>query len=199
MILDLHKESYAVEGAERRMELAITVTASIAHLLHMSGEQVGMLTNAFDAAEVARYEVEAREAMSREEVEEKVEDEVMSDRIRPLQVPTLRSPIQSQKIAENLARVVPGQGLNVEQLLLHEFRGLPRDASLLPVVPQVTEVFALTLAQMKISGFNVSVFFIRDRKGFETAAALLAPHYIHVFHIEDERDLHELSPDLIGR
>lgn len=157
-----------------------------------------MLTNAFDAAEVARYEVEAQQVLSRDEVDEAVADDPLSDRIRPLQVATLRSTIQAIKIAENLARVVPGQGLDVQQLLMAEFRGLPRDAALLPVVPQVTEAFALALGEMKLAGFAVSVFFIRDRAGYEEAAALLAPHYIHVFHIEEERDLHELSPAQIG-
>lgn len=198
LILDLHADSYKPENVEVRMELAITVTASIAYLLQMSGEQVGMLTNAFDAAEVARYEVDAKQVLSREEVDDAVAGDELSDRIRPLQVPTMRSTVQARKVAENLARVVPGQGLDVQQLLMAEFRGLPRDAALLPVVPQVTESFALTLAEMKLSGFAVSVFFIRDREGYEEAAALLAPHYIHVFHIEHERDLHELSPAQIG-
>ena len=198
LILDLHEDSYTLESREERMELAITVTASIAHLLHMSGEQVGMLTNGFDAAEVARYEVDAHDVLSRQEVEASIAEDMESDRIRPLQVPTMRTSVQSQQIAENLARVVPGSGLDVQTLLMAEFRALPRDASLLPVVPQITEGFALTLAEMKLSGFGVSVFFIKDRKGYEDAASLLAPHNIHVFHIEQERDLHELSPALIG-
>ena len=74
-----------------------------------------------------------------------------------------------------------------------------RDAAMLPVVPYVGEQLALTLAEMKYAGFAVSVFFIRDRNGFEDAAALLAPHNIHVFHIREESDLHELAPQRIGQ
>lgn len=198
LILDLHGDSYVPEMKEQRVELAVTVAASIAYLLDLSGEQVGLLTNAFDAAEIARYEVEAREVLSRGEVDETLSEEELSDRITPLQVPTMKSPGQAQKIAENLARVVPGQGLDVHELLMSEFRGLPRDAALLPVVPQVSESFALTLAEMKLSGFAVTVFFINNQTGYEEAAALLAPHHIHVFHITAERDLHEISPAKIG-
>lgn len=52
---------------------------------------------------------------------------------------------------------------------------------------------------MKYSGFAVTVFFIKDRRGYDEAARLLAPHNIHVFHIESERDLHELNPARIGQ
>lgn len=199
LILDLHEDSYVPEDKEQRIELAITTAASIAYLLQMSGEQVGMITNARDAAEVARYEVAKQEALSRVEADQSVLGEEESTRISPLSVATARSPIQAMTIIENLARVLPGRGLDAERMVLSEFRRLPRDAALLPVVPQVTESFALTLALMKDSGFNVTVFFIKHQKGYEEAARLLAPYNIHVFHIEHEWSLHEISPAKIGQ
>ncbi len=199
LILDLHEESYVPEEKEERMELAITTAASIAYLLQMSGEQVGMITNARDAADVARYEVAQQEALSRAEADQSVLGEDESTRISPLSVATARSPVQAMKIIENLARVLPGRGLDAERMVLSEFRRLPRDAALLPVVPIVTESFALTLALMKESGFNVTVFFVKHQRGYEEAARLLAPYDIHVFHIEHEWNLHEISPAKIGQ
>ena len=199
LILDLHDNSYKPQRKEERMELAITTAASIAYLLQMSGEQVGLVTNARDAAEVARYEVEALGALSRAEADAGVPGDEISTRISPLSVPTMRSPVQARRIAENLARVLPGFGLDANQLILNAFRRLPRDAALLPVVPQVTAELALTLATMKDSGFNVSVFFISDQDGFREAAALLAAYNIYAFHIEHEWSLHELSPARIGQ
>ena len=105
--------------------------------------------------------------------------------------------MQAQQIIENLARIVPGRGLDCAQLILEEYRGLPRDATLLPVVPYMNEGLAMMLGEMKLSGFAVTVFFIADSKGFEEAAGLLAQRNIHVFHIQEERDLHELSPQKI--
>ena len=198
LILDLHEDSYVEKERELRQELAITVTASISYLLQISGEQVGMITNGLDAAEEAQYEVESRSTVSREEVADSGVGESVSERLNPLKVPTMRTTIQAQQIAENLARIVPGRGLDAIQLILEEFRGLPRDAALLLVTPYVSEQLALTLGEMKIVGFAVSVFFIRDRQGHEDAAGLLAPHNIHVFHIREERDLHELAPQKIG-
>ncbi len=198
LLLDLHQDSYVPERKEERMELAITTTASIAYLLQMSGEQVGMLTNARDAAEVAKYEADSEQRLSRDDALESVEGEDVGTRLSPVQVPTRRSPVQALMVIENLARVLPTDGLGIEQLLYAQYMGLPRDAALLPVVPQVTATFALLLAELKYSGFAVSVFFIADRKGYEEACQLLAPHNIYIFHIEHERDLHELNPAKIG-
>lgn len=199
IILDLHEETYVPEAKVERVELAITVAASIAYLLQMSGEQVGLLTNAADAAEVARFEAEGNAAISRHEAEEQLVDTEEPLRISPLSVATRRSPIQAQQIIENLARVLPGQGLDAIGMILAEHRGLPRDAALLLVSPHVHDALALVLGSMKIAGFNVSVFIIRDHKNFEEAGRLLAPHGITAFHIQHERDLHEINVARIGQ
>lgn len=199
VMLDLHEDSYKPEGKEERIELAITTAASIAYLLQMSGEQVGLLTNAGDAAETAKYEVAAHAGTARDEVDALVGEVDVLHRISPLSVPTLRSPVQAVQIAENLARVVPGRGIDAVDMVLSQSPWLPRDAALLPVVPQVSERLALALAAMKMNGFNVSVFLIRDLRAYQEAAELLAPHHIDVFHIEEERNLHEINPAHIGR
>jgi hypothetical protein len=197
LILDLLGDSYVEEGSERRHELAITTTASIAYLLQASGEQVGLLTNGLDAAEEAQWDVDSHQVVSKDALGEAVVGESESDRLRPLLVPTMRSPIQAQTIIENLARIVPGRGLDCSELILEEFRSLPRDATLLPVVPIMNESLAMVLGEMKLNGFSVTVFFISDRQGYEDAAAMLAQHNIHVFHIREESDLHELNPQKI--
>lgn len=199
LFLDLHEDSYLPERKAERMELAITTTASIAYLLQMSGEQVGMITNARDAAEVARYAVASGAAWSRMEADALVGGEAESTRISPLSVRTARSPVQAQKIIENLARVLPGRGLDCVGMLIAEHHGLPRDAALLPVVGHVDERLALTLGAMKMAGFAVTVFYISDTKGFGEASALLAGHGIDCLHIEHERSLHEISPARIGQ
>lgn len=198
LLLDLFAGGYIGEKMEGRIELAITTTASIAYLLQVGGEQLGLLTNAQDAAEAARYEVESKQSLSRAEADESVEGEGISERIRPLMVATRRSPIQAQQIVENLARVLPSDGLSIEDVILSEYGRLPRDAALLPVVPAISPKLALVLAEMKLSGFAVSVFLIDNWKGYREALPLVAPHGITVFHIEHERNLHEISPAKIG-
>jgi len=198
LILDLHEDGYAGEKRATRMELAVTTAASIAYLLQTSGEQVGLLTNARDAAEVARYDVASRQSVSRGDANANIVGEDVSARLSPVQVPTARSPDQAQRIIENLARVLPTDGLTVEQLVMAECFRLHRDAALLPVVPEVGESLALALASMKLSGFNVSVFLIDNDANYEQAAGLLAQHGIYTFHIHHEWELHEISPARIG-
>lgn len=197
ILLDLHEDSYVIEKRESRMELAITTAAGIAYLLQQSGEQVGLLTNARDAAEVAQYEAEAGYAQSRYEIEKVLAREEASTRVSPLAVPTLRAQGQAQRIIENLARILPGKALDLPALILSQFRGLPRDAALLPITAQITDRLAMVLASMKASGFNVTVFLIDAGKAYREAAAALASHNIHMFHIESERDLFEISPQKI--
>ncbi len=199
LLLDLHTDSYLPEDREQRQELAITTTASIAYLLQQSGEQVGMLTNARDAAEVAEYELEQEAVYSRDEADRQNRGEATSTRLSPLSVPTRRSLSQATYIIENLARVLPGQGMKMEAMILQEAPHLPRDGALLPVLPQVSPCLALALAAMKTQGFAITVFFIKHERGYWEAAKLLAPHHIDVIHIESERSLHEISPARIGQ
>jgi len=199
LVLDLHEDSYLPEDREARLELAITTTASIGYLLQMSGEQLGLLTNAADAAEVAQWEQAEGKAFSRGDLATIIAQDPDSETISPLEVPTRRGASQAQMIIENLARVLPGHGLDAADLLMNSYQRLPRDAALLPVVPQVTPALAEVLAQMKASGFPVTVFVVRHQRAYEEAVGLLAPYNIHVIHIEHERSLHELKPETIGR
>jgi len=199
IVLDLFQACYQGDDAEERMELAITTAASLAYLLQMSGEQVGMITNARDAAEVAQYDVQSRQTLSRDDAQESVVGELESIRMNPLAVPTRRGADQAQIIVENLARVLPTDGLDAGPLIMAEFPRLPRDAALLPILPMVTEDLAQTLATMKYSGFAVTVFLIKNKRGYDAAASLLAAHDIGMFHIEHERNLHEIAPQRIGR
>ncbi len=199
IVLDLFHVYYQDEAGPERMELAITTAASLAFLLQTSGEQVGLITNARDAAEIARFEVDETEALSLDEATQKIPAEAVSERISPLEVATRRSPIQARSIAENLARVTLTDGLDVVNLILSSYNRLPRDAALLPIVPKVTPELALTLATMKQAGFTVTVFLIKNSKDHIDAATALAAHRISLIHIEHERDLHEISLQHIGR
>ena len=51
--------------------------------------------------------------------------------------------MQALQIVENLARVLPTDGLDIGQTILAQFERLPRDAALIPIVPQVTEDLAI--------------------------------------------------------
>jgi uncharacterized protein (DUF58 family) len=200
ILLDLHEESYLPEHKEERIELAVTTAASLAWLLQLSGEQLGMATNARDAAAAAQFEAAHENTLSRYEMDAHLaREEQSAATLSPLSVETTRSPVQAQRIIENLARVLPGHGLDATGLVNTAALTLPRDAALLPIVPLVTEKLAWSLAGLKQNGFNVTVFVIKDLKAWKEASALLAPHHIGCLHIDHERALHEISPAAIGQ
>lgn len=199
LLLDLFGPWYAGENGRSRMELAVTTAASLAYLLQLSGEQVGMVTNAHDAAEVAKYEVAGTEALSRQESEARMRESLHSDRLSPLEVPTQRSPDQARRIIENLARVLPSDGLDLVTLLGAVHGRLPRDAALIAIVPKVTDDLALALGTMKHIGFAVTVVLIANTPNHPEAAGMLAQHEIGLVHIEHERHLHEIKLDRLGR
>jgi len=198
LILDLFEDDYYPQTREERIELAITTTASISYLLYLSGEPVGLVTNAQDAGESAKFRREREKAFAREELLEKLLSEAHPEFICPLIVPTRRSPAQIQKILENLARAEPSKLLDFAQLLQYISPYLPRDSALVLVVPQITEEVATVIEKLKFNGFVITVFLIKDEKEYQKAVIRLAKFSINVFHITHEQDLFYVAPQKIG-
>jgi hypothetical protein len=192
VVLNLREDDFKPERKEERIELAVTTAASLAYLLHACGEQVGLVTNAADAAERARFVMPTVLSWSREDIEQDLQREEENTRLSPLCVPTLRTRDQAQKILANLARVVPSHGLPAHTMLLHALPQLPRNAALLLVVPQVDGALATVLMGLKERGLPITVFVIADQAAYQEAQHYLIAHNIEVIHIEHERDLHEI-------
>ncbi|MCX8065968.1 MAG: DUF58 domain-containing protein [Candidatus Hydrogenedentes bacterium] len=198
LILDLFEDDYYPQTREERIELAITTTASISYLLYLSGEPVGLVTNAQDAGESAEFRRERESAFSREDLLQKLLMEGRPEDICPLIVPTRRSSGQIQKILENLARAEPSKILEYSRLLQYIAPYLPRDNALVLVVPQVTEELTSVVEKLKFNGFVITVFLIKDEKAYQEAMLRLGKFSINVFHIEHEQDLFYIAPQKIG-
>lgn len=198
LILDLFENNYYPQTREERIELAITTTASISYLLYLSGEPVGLVTNAQDAGESAEFRREREKALSREELLKKLISEGGVERICPLIVPTRRSSGQIQKILENLARAQPSKVLEYHRLLQYITPYLPRDSALVLILPQVTEEIAFVIEKLKLNGFVITVFLIKDERAYQEAILRLGGYSINVFHIEHEQDLYYIAPQKIG-
>ncbi len=198
LILDLFEDDYFPQTREERIELAITTTASVSYLLYLSGEPVGLVTNAQDAGESAEFRRERERAFARQELLEKLLSEAKPEYISPLIVPTRRSPIQIQKILENLARAEPSKLLEFARLLTYISPYLPRDSALVLILPQVSEDVASVIEKLKFHGFVITVFLIKDEKAYHEAVKRLAKFSINVFHIAHEQDLFYIAPQKIG-
>jgi len=83
-----------------------------------------------------------------------------SKRIRPVVVETRRGFDQFQQIREALARVEPTQEMTFARLIIEMAPRLPRDATVIAILPHVPVESALALGQLRKQGFAVSVILI---------------------------------------
>lgn len=156
MVLDFHKDSYPSQGEPHRSELAVTTVASLANAVCQLGQQVGLISNGRDAADRIRMEGHNREFRTRDAATEKFGELDESDRLRPVVVETLRGPEQFQQIRETLARLEFTDGLTLAQLLVETSSRMPRDATVVVVMSEVTTEAAIALGNLHRSGYSVT-------------------------------------------
>ncbi|HPP57938.1 MAG TPA: DUF58 domain-containing protein [Candidatus Hydrogenedens sp.] len=198
LVLDMFEDNYLPQSREERMELAITTTASIAYLLHLSGEPVGFVTNGMDASDTAEYKRKSEVSMARDDLVTKIIQEQQPEHLSPLIVPTRRSPVQLQKILENLARVIPGKKVDIPYLLQMTAPYFPRDNALILIVPQVSDDLASVVENLRANGFIITVFLIKDDDAYKESVVKVGKFGIHIFHIQHEQDLFYFAPQKIG-
>lgn len=155
IVLDFHQDMYPAQGEPHRSELAITTVASLANAVCQMGQQIGLVTNGRDAADRIREEGWKREFRTRDAVKQTVGMDASSDRLRPVVVETRRGYEQFQRIRESLARLELTDGLSVAQLLTETTSRLPRDATVIAVLGDVTTESAIALGNLRRSGFAV--------------------------------------------
>jgi uncharacterized protein (DUF58 family) len=202
LLLDFHRQGYPRRGEPHRSELAVTAAASLANAVYEMGQQVGLVCNGRDA--VDRIKLSGRVASrglgttqdfrTRQEARETAAMLEHSERLRPLVVETRRGVEQFQHIRETLARVELTDGLTFAQLVLETASRLPRDATVVALLPDVPVETALALGNLKRHGFAVTaVLIMLDDDRFEKAyGRLMAEGIMDLRHLKDEQELTRL-------
>jgi hypothetical protein len=113
------------------------------------------------------------------------------DRLRPLIVPSGRGPEAFTRIRETLARVELSDGLTFDRLLIEAEPRLPRDATVVAVLAEVTPETAITLGRLRRQGFAVSAVLLafNDVERIDSAGPLIAQG-IPVRALSDEEELY---------
>ena len=190
LLLDFHQAGYHQRGEPFRSELAVTTAASLAHAVYELGQQVGLVTNGRDAADRIRQEGWAHDYRTRDEARKSASMREESDRLQPLVVETRRGPEQIQRILETLARVELTDGMTLTQLIGETTSRLPRDATVIAVLAEVTTKTALALGNLKRRGLAVTAILILfDDDALEKASGRLLAEGIDVRHVRDEATL----------
>lgn len=193
LLLDFHRDVHDRKHEPLRSELAVTAAASLANVVHQLGQQVGLVSNGRDAADRIRVEGWTKPLFTRQAAREAASMRTTSDRLEPLIVPTRRGDDQLMRILETLARVELTDGLTLSQLVLEAARRLPRDATVVAILPRVTAEEAIALGSLKRQGFAVeAIINVYEEIDFADMAGLLYREGINARHLADEAALAQI-------
>jgi len=215
IILDFHKDMYPAQGEPHRSELAITTAASLANAMCQMGQQIGLVTNGRDAADRIREEGWRREFRTRSDARQNVGMSASSNRLRPVIVEAQRGFEQFQRIRESLARLELTDGLSFSELLMEVTSRLPRDATVVAILGDVTTEAAISLGNMRRSGFAVYAIVVLqggetssggadgtrflDSDGMVDKVGRLIAEGINVRHIDNEAAISDLCSEKLIR
>lgn len=200
VLLDFNRDSYHTRGEPYRSELAVTTAMSLASAVYELGQQIGLVTNGRDAAERIRLEGWSTETdtgvadfLTRRLALAQVASDDAQARLHPVVVPTRRGPEQLQYLRETLARVELNDGLDLIGLIDEADSHLPRDATVIAIVPAVTPATAVALGSLKARGFAVEVILVTmETSELEPALQYLASENLEARHLTNEASIAEL-------
>jgi uncharacterized protein (DUF58 family) len=199
ILVDFHKGGYATRGEPFRSDLVVTTACSIAYAVTMLNQQIGFASNGRDAADLYRYQIKIQQGSdddvagydTRAGARREAEADEESARLRPVVVETRRGIEQFQQIREALARLEFTDGLSFARLVLEVTPRLPRDATVIAILPDVAIDTATTLGNLRRQGFAVSAILIGlgEEEQLIAHGRLLAEGVRDVRHINSEEEL----------
>jgi conserved repeat domain len=193
LLLEFHTAAHERKHEPHRSELAVTAAASIANAVYLMGQQVGLVTNGRDAADRIRQEGWAHDHRSRREAIAAASVKEKSDRLAPLVIETRRGPEQLVRILETLARVELTDGLPLPALIEETASRMPRDATVIAIMPGSSQESAIALSNLKRRGFAVTAILnLFETYDFADAAAPYLAEGIEVRHLRDEMSIVEI-------
>lgn len=169
LLIDFHKDGYHARGEPHRSELAITTAVSLAYAVTALNQQIGVASNGRDATDRIRdeavskekvHELEETEYATRFSAREHFEQKEQNDRLRPVVVETRRGYDQFQKIRETLARLELTDGRSFAHLAIEMGQRMPKDATVVAILPRVPVETSVALGQLRRQGFAVSAVLI---------------------------------------
>ncbi len=193
IVLDFHEDAYESRDEPVRSELAITAAASIANALYLLNQQFGLLSNGRDAVDRIAEEGFVGDSRIRDTLQNASSMKQQSNRLRPVQLKTSKRSDRMLRMLDTLARLEKTDGLSLHNMLASHASELPRDASVIVIVAQMTLERALGLELLHRQGFAVTAIVnAYDTEHYQNAAAILAKHGIPTRHLRDETSLAEI-------
>ena len=166
VLLDFHKAGYPKRGEPTRSDLAVSAACAIAYAVSLLNQQVGLASNGRDAAERVRAEAldDPADAGDRYDTRGAARGrfELTGDtaRLRPVVVDTRRGFDQFQQIREALGRLELTDGSTFARMLFEVAPRLPKDATVVAVLPAVSVETAVALGMLRRQGYAISAVLV---------------------------------------
>lgn len=206
LLLDFHESSFDRKHEPVRSELAVTTIASIAGAVCEMGQQVGLITNARDAAERVKLTGWSHEQLTGKLLTDRKQarssaamlDE--SDRLRPQIIPTQRGSLQLRQILEALARAEKTDGLTFAQLVRETTSRMPASATVIAVLTDVTPQTAIALGNLRRRGYAVTAILnTYDPIEFASMSGLLIAQRVETRQLVDEASVATICSNFVLR
>lgn len=195
LLVDFHADGYPPRSEPHRSDLVVTTAASVAYAVSVQNQQVGLASNGRDAADRIREESLAAAGEegyeTRDAARDRFELREENDRLRPVVVRTRRGFDQFQRIRETLARLELADGLTFPQLVFDVTPRLPRDATVIVVLPRVPADSAAALGALRRQGFAVTAILVglSDSERLDAHGRLLAETVRDIRFVNTEEEL----------
>ncbi len=201
VLLDFHQAGYHQQGEPFRSELAVTTAVSLANAVYEMGQQIGLATNGRDAVDRIKTEGWEQDPRTRQDARAMGAMRENNERLQPLLVETRRGVEQLHRIREMLARIELTNGLSFAELVSETISRLPRDATILAVLPEVPVETAIALGNLRRAGLAVAVVLVLlDDAPLERAYGRLVSEGIRdMRHLKSEEELPELCRRQVDR
>jgi uncharacterized protein (DUF58 family) len=201
VLLDLHAAGYPERGEPYRSELAVTTALALANAVYVMGQQMGLVTNGRDAAERLKTEGITDDPRTRRDARALNPLRGENDRLRPLFVDTRRGVEQLHRVRETLALAELTDGLTFAQMVTEAAPRIPRDATVVAVLPDVPSESAIALGNLRRSGMAITaVLVLLDPDPLEAGyGRLIAEGIRDIRHLADEAALPDLARRQVDR
>ncbi len=190
MVIDLHPDTNPRNQEPVRSDLAISLAAALAALLHEKNEPFALLTNGRDAVDRIRQEGFATDFRTRDAAKQSGNMKDSDDRLRPVMLASDRGPVHFQTYLRQLARLELSDGMDIAQTLLDAQSRLAQETTLIVILPKSTPTIAAALINMKRRGWEVFVVInVFDQNEYFTAAGPYQSANIPTVQLKDEQTL----------
>jgi uncharacterized repeat protein (TIGR01451 family) len=198
IVMDFNQAAFDPRHEPVRSELAVTAAASLANAVYHMGQQVGLVTNGRDAADRIRREGWEEDPRTRNAARASAAMLDFSDRLEPLVVQTQRGPEQLMRILETLARAELTDGFDFAHLIIETASRMPRDATVIAVLPSVTLETAVSLGNLRRGGYAVTAILIMyDYEEYSQAAGKLLAEGVETRQLPNKEALVTVCRDYV--